>query len=67
MTGHTSDETLDLPQEERSTDSSSATKFPERRSGVVQDGPGNPEIGTADEQGGLLDDQGDYRSDDNTL
>ena len=61
MTGHTSDETLDVPQENRSTDAESATKFPAPRGGVVQDGPGNPGIGT--DSTGLLTEEGDYRKD----
>lgn len=65
MTGHTSDEVIDRPQENRSTDSDSATKMPVRDTGVVQDSPGTPGAGV--ENGGLLDEQGNYRKDDNSL
>lgn len=65
MTGHTSDEVIDVPQENRSTDSESATKFPTPQSGVVQDSPGNPEVGTDDT--GMLDGQGNYVEDDNNV
>ncbi|RJF71650.1 MULTISPECIES: hypothetical protein [Deinococcus] len=65
MTGHTSDEIIDVPQENRSTDSESATKFPTPQSGVVQDSPGTPDSGTADT--GMLDAQGDYVKDDSNV
>ena len=65
MTGHRSEEQLDVPQENRSTDSQSATKFPTPQSGVVQDSPGNADVGV--EQGGMLDNQGDYVSDDTNV
>lgn len=65
MTGHTSDEVIDVPQENRSTDSESATKFPAQKSGVVQDSPGNPEVGT--DNTGMLDEHGDYVEDDNNV
>ena len=65
MTGRTSDEVTDIPQESRSTDSESATKFPAIRSGVVQDSPGTSAVNTTDE--GLLDDQGNYQEDDTNM
>lgn len=65
MTGHRSEEQLDLSQEHRSTDSESATKFPTPRSGVVQDSPGNANVGV--EEGGQLDEQGDYVQDDSNM
>jgi hypothetical protein len=65
MTGHRSDEQVDIPQENHSTDSESATKFPTPQSGVVQDSPGNPDIGV--EPGGMLDEQGDYVEDDTNV
>lgn len=65
MTGHRSEEQLDIPQENRSTDSESATKFPTPRSGVVQDSPGNPSVGV--EEGGQLNEQGDYVKDDSNV
>ncbi|SEJ04133.1 hypothetical protein SAMN04488058_103172 [Deinococcus reticulitermitis] len=65
MTGHTSDEHLDGMQEERSTDSESATRFPTPQSGVVQDSPGNPGVGV--ESGGLLDEHGNYVKDDDSV
>lgn len=65
MTGHTSDEVIDIPQKNRSTDSESATKTPEIKSGVVQDSPGNPNIGTTNE--GMLDDHGNYKKDDDSI
>ena len=50
MTEHTSHETPDAPQKQRSTDSESATKMPNNDSrGVVQDGPGTTETGLATE------------------
>ena len=65
MTGHRSEEQLDLPQENRSTDSESATKFPTPQSGVVQDSPGNSDVGV--EPGGQLDSHGDYVEDDSNV
>lgn len=52
MTGHTSDETLDGAQEQRGTDSTSATKMPNADRGVVQDSPGSPDLGFAHDNGG---------------
>lgn len=62
MTGRRSDEQPDLPQAQRSTDSDSATKYPTPQSGVVQDSPGNSDIGVA-ETGGI-DEQGNLKGDD---
>lgn len=50
MTGHTSHETPDATQQERSTDSESATRTPNQDRGVVQDGPGTHDLGFADDQ-----------------
>lgn len=54
MTDHTSHEQNGQQggdhQERRSTDSTSATKFPNADRGVVQDGPGTQDTGFADEQ-----------------
>ncbi|MBZ9752521.1 hypothetical protein GO986_10650 [Deinococcus sp. HMF7620] len=44
MTGHRSDETNDRPQEHHS-DAESLRHIPHHDSGVVQDSPGNPDIG----------------------
>lgn len=52
MTGHTSDETLGGGQEQRGTDSESATKSPNADRGVVQDSPGSPDLGFAPDNGG---------------
>lgn len=65
MTGHTSDEVIDVPQKNRSTDSESATKTPEIKSGVVQDSPGNSNFSTTEE--GLLDNHGNYKKDDDSI
>ncbi|WP_339095691.1 hypothetical protein WDJ50_13970 [Deinococcus sp. VB142] len=66
MTGHRSEEQLDVPQENRSTNSESATKFPTPQSGVVQDSPGNSNVGV--EPGGQLDSEGEYvKGDSNVL
>ncbi|WP_278914461.1 hypothetical protein [Deinococcus wulumuqiensis] len=65
MTGRRSDEQTDIPQQQRSTDSESATKFPTPQSGVVQDGPGTADAGV--EQGGMLDEHGNYVSDDTNV
>ncbi len=65
MTGHTSDEVIGVPQENHSTDSESATKFPAPKGGVVQDSPGNLNIGTTNE--GLLDEHGNYVKDDDNI
>lgn len=65
MTGHRSDEQTDLPQEQRSTDSQSATEstYPtSQQSGVVQDSPGNPDLGY--EGTGGLDEQGNLKLED---
>ncbi len=65
MTGHRSDERTDLPQEQRSTDAESATQFPyptPQQGSVVQDSPGTP--GVELEGGSLLDEQGNYKSND---
>ena len=67
MTGHTSDEQVDIPQENRSTDSESATKFPTPQGGVVQDSPGTSASGVAVENDSELDDQGNYRNTDNSI
>jgi hypothetical protein len=52
MTGHTSDEHLDGMQEERSTTSETAPRTPNTLRGVVQDSPGNHDVGVADDAGG---------------
>ena len=65
MTGHRSEEQIDMPQDQRSTDSDSATKFPTPQSGVVQDSPGNADVGA--EPGGMLDERGDYVEDDTNV
>lgn len=53
MTGHTSDEvTGGNPDAERATDSQSATRTPGLDRGVVQDSPGTPDAGFADQNGG---------------
>ncbi|GGJ79571.1 hypothetical protein [Deinococcus aquiradiocola] len=53
MTGHTSDEVIgDGSGHARGTDADSATKTPNQDRGVVQDSPGNPDYGTADDAGG---------------
>ena len=52
MTGHTSDEQLDGVPETRATDSESATKTPNQERGVIQDSPGNPDLGFASDAGG---------------
>jgi len=65
MTGRRSDEQTDLPQEQRSTDSDSATKSPfptPQQASVVQDSPGTPEIGV--EESGGIDEQGNLKADD---
>lgn len=68
MTGRRSDEQTDLPQTERSTDSGSATRSPyptPQQQAVVQDSPGNPNTGV--EESGELDDQGNYKGDDDMV
>lgn len=59
MTGRRSDEQNDAPQEQRSTDSESATKFPTPQSGVVQDSPGTTDLGY--EGTGGIDEQGNMK------
>ncbi len=65
MTGHTSHEEIGLPQENRSTDSESATKFPTPKSGVVQDSPGTSSTNTEGE--GLLDEHGNLKKPDSNV
>ncbi len=54
MTGHTSDEMIgsDGTGHERGTDAESATMTPDMVSGVVQDSPGNPNMGVEQDNGG---------------
>ncbi|AZI43317.1 hypothetical protein EHF33_11650 [Deinococcus psychrotolerans] len=52
MTGHTSDEQFDRAPETRGTDSESATKTPNQNRGVIQDSPGNPDLGFESDAGG---------------
>ena len=52
MTGHKSDEQTDRAPETRGTDSESATKTPNQNRGVVQDSPGNPNLGFEHDAGG---------------
>lgn len=62
MTGRRSDEQNDLPQEQRSTDSGSATESPfpaPQQASVVQDSPGTTDLGY--EGTGGLDEQGNMQ------
>ena len=55
MTGHTSDEVIGTGSglgHERGTDAESATKTPSGDRGVVQDSPGNPNMGVEHDNGG---------------
>ena len=68
MTGRRSDEQTDLPQGQRSTDSESATESPyptPQQASVVQDSPGNPDIGV--EESGGLDEQGNHKGEDDLV
>ncbi|EYB69714.1 hypothetical protein DEIPH_ctg002orf0026 [Deinococcus phoenicis] len=68
MTGRRDEEQTDVPLPQRSTDSESATQptFPTpQQQRVVQDSPGTP--GVELEGGSLLDDQGNYKRDDNLV
>ncbi|WP_424950738.1 hypothetical protein [Deinococcus sp.] len=55
MTGHTSDELIGTDGgtgHERGTDAESATRTPNVHGDVVQDSPGNPDMGVEDDNGG---------------
>lgn len=55
MTGHTSDEVIGEGSglgHERGTDAESATRTPNMDRGVVQDSPGNPNMGVEHDNGG---------------